>query len=134
MEGLMATIGMKRQIQLSYDEALARLPEILKSEGFGIITEIDIQDTLKKKIGADFRRYRILGACNPHLAHEALSNDLGLGVMLPCNVAVYEGDDGRAVVSTVDPSQVMATHDSPAIVALAQKVRARLEAVLRKLG
>jgi uncharacterized protein (DUF302 family) len=130
----MATIGMKRQIQLSYDEALARLPEILKSEGFGIITEIDIQDTLKKKIGADFRRYRILGACNPHLAHEALSNDLGAGVMLPCNVAVYEGDDGRAVVSTVDPSQVMATHDSPAIVALAQKVRARLEAVLQKLG
>lgn len=130
----MATIGLRKQTQLRYDEALAQLPEILKSEGFGIITEIDIQDTLKKKIGADMRRYRILGACNPHFAHEALSSDLGIGVMLPCNVAVYEGDDGRAVVSTVDPQQVMATHDSPAMVTLAQKVRTRLEAVLQKLG
>jgi uncharacterized protein (DUF302 family) len=130
----MATIGLRRQTQLRYDEALALLPEILKSEGFGIITEIDMQDTLKKKIGAELRRYRILGACNPHLAHEALSNDLGIGVMLPCNVALYEGDDGRAVVSTVDPQQVMATHDSPAMVALATKVRTKLEAVLQKLG
>jgi uncharacterized protein (DUF302 family) len=130
----MATIGLRKQTQLRYDEALVRLPEILKSEGFGIITEIDIQDTLKKKIGADFRRYRILGACNPHFAHEALASDLGIGVMLPCNVAIYEGDDGRAVVSTVDPQQVMATHDSPAMVTLAQKVRTKLEAVLQKLG
>lgn len=130
----MATLGLRKQTQLGYDEALARLPEILKGEGFGIITEIDIQDTLKRKIGADFRRYRILGACNPHLAHEALSSDLGVGVMLPCNVAIYEGDDGRAVVSTVDPEQVMAAHGSPALAALAQKVRAKLEAVLQKLG
>jgi uncharacterized protein (DUF302 family) len=130
----MATIGMRQPTQLSYDQALARLPEILKSEGFGIITEIDMQDTLKKKIGVDFRRYRILGACNPNLAHQALSHDLGLGVMLPCNVAVYEGDDGRAVVSTVDPLQMMAQHDSPAVVALAKTVRAKLEAVLHKLG
>jgi uncharacterized protein (DUF302 family) len=112
---------------------LARLPELLKSEGFGVLTEIDVQDTLKKKIGADFRRYRILGACNPHFAHEALSNDLSLGMMLPCSVAVYEGDDGRAVVSTVDPRQAMAAHDSPAVVALAEKVRAKLAAVLEKV-
>jgi uncharacterized protein (DUF302 family) len=130
----MASIGIRQTTKLSYDEALARLPELLKSEGFGIITEIDIQDTLKKKIGVDFRRYRILGACNPNLAHEALSHDLGIGVMLPCNVAVYEGDDGRAVVSTVDPHQLMANHDSPAVAALAQKVRAKLETVLQKLG
>jgi uncharacterized protein (DUF302 family) len=130
----MASIGMRRQTQLSYEAALVRLPEILKSEGFGIITEIDIQDTLKKKIGADIRRYKILGACNPNFAHEALSHDLGVGVLLPCNVAVYEGDDGRAVVSTVDPRQVMAVHDSPAIVALADKVRSKLESVLQKLG
>ncbi len=130
----MATIGLQRLTDLRYDEALARLPEILKSEGFGIITEIDMQDTLKKKIGADFRRYRILGACNPHLALEALSNDLGVGVMLPCNVAICEADDGRAVVSTVDPQQAMASHDSPAMLALAQKVRTKLQAVLQKLG
>ena len=130
----MATIGMKRQTQLGYDEVLARLPELLKSEGFGVLTEIDVQDTLKKKIGADFRRYKILGACNPHFAHEALSNDLSLGVMLPCNVAVYESDDGRTVVSTVDPRQAMSTHDSSAVVALAEKVRAKLAAVLERLG
>jgi len=130
----MASIGIRQTTKLSYDQALARLPELLKSEGFGIITEIDIQDTLKKKIGVDFRRYRILGACNPNFAHEALSHDLGIGVMLPCNVAVYEGDDGRAVVSTVDPRQLMANHDSPAVAALAEEVRTKLEAVLRKLG
>ena len=130
----MAAIGMQRKTQLSYDDALARLPELLRSEGFGIITEIDIKETLKKKIGVDFRRYKILGACNPHFAHEALSQDLGVGILLPCNVAIYEGDDGRAVVSTVDPRQIMAGHDSPAIAALAEKVRTKLDAVLQKLG
>jgi uncharacterized protein (DUF302 family) len=130
----MASIGMRQPTQLGYEQALARLPELLKSEGFGIITEIDIQDTLKKKIGANFRRYKILGACNPSFALEALSHDLGIGVMLPCNVAVYEDDDGRAVVSTIDPRQMMAKHDSPAMVALAGKVREKLEAVLQKLG
>jgi uncharacterized protein (DUF302 family) len=130
----MATIGIERQTQLSYDQALALLPELLKSEGFGIITEIDIQDTLKKKIGVDFRRYRILGACNPKFAYEALSHDLAIGVLLPCNVAVYEGDDGRAVVRAVDPMQTMAKYDSPAVAALAEKVRERLQAVLQKLA
>ncbi len=130
----MANIGIERQTQLGYDQALALLPELLKSEGFGIITEIDVQDTLKKKIGVDFRRYRILGACNPKLAHEALSHDLAFGVLLPCNVAIYEGDDGRAVVRAVDPMQTMARYDSPAVAALAEKVRARLQAVLQKLA
>lgn len=130
----MASIGIKQVTGLSYEQALSRLPELLKSEGFGIITEIDIQETLKKKIGVDFRRYRILGACNPTFAHEALSQDLGIGVMLPCNVAVYEGDDGRAVVSSVDPRQTMANHESPEVAALAEKVRAKLEVVLQKLA
>jgi uncharacterized protein (DUF302 family) len=129
----MATIGIQRSTQLGYEQALAMLPDLLKSEGFGIITEIDMKETLKKKIGVDMRRYRILGACNPQFAHEALSSDLGIGVMLPCNVAIYEGDDGRAVVSTIDPVKAMASHESPAIAALAERVRARLEAVLNKL-
>lgn len=129
----MANIGLRKQTKLGYDAAVAKMPELLKGEGFGIITEIDIQDTLKKKIGADFRRYKVLGACNPNLAHEALLSDLGAGVMLPCNVAIYEDDDGRAVVSTVDPRQVMAVHGSPVLTALAEKVRAKLEAVLQKL-
>jgi len=130
----MASLGMRKETQLSYDQALAALPEILKSEGFGIITEIDMRDTLKKKIGVDIRRYKILGACNPQFAHEAVTTDLDIGVMLPCNVAVYEGDDGRAVVATIDPVKTMANHPSPGIAGLAAKVRARLEAVLAKLG
>jgi uncharacterized protein (DUF302 family) len=129
----MASMGMKRETNLSYDQALAALPEILKSEGFGILTEIDMRETLKKKIGADIRRYRILGACNPHFAHEALGSDLDIGIMLPCNVAVYEGDDGRAVVTTIDPVRAMAAHESPAIAALAARVRGKLEQVLGKL-
>lgn len=129
----MAT-AIKKATKLSYDEALAAVPDALKSEGFGIITEVDMRETLKKKIGVDIRRYKILGACNPQFAHEALGHDLDIGVMLPCNVAVYEGDDGHAVVSTVDPRQVMAAQGSPALAALAEKVRARLEAVLQKLG
>jgi uncharacterized protein (DUF302 family) len=130
----MATLGMKKQTRLTYDQALAALPDLLKSEGFGVITEIDMRETLKKKIGVDVRRYKILGACNPSFAHEALTADTDIGIMLPCNVAVYEGDDGRAVVSTIDPVKTMAAHDSPVITALAAKVRARLEAVLGKLG
>lgn len=129
----MASMGMRRETNLSYDQALAALPEILKSEGFGILTEIDMRETLKKKIGADIRRYKILGACNPHFAHEALGSDLDIGIMLPCNVAVYEGDDGRAVVTTIDPVRAMAAHASPAIAALAAKVRGKLEQVLGKL-
>jgi uncharacterized protein (DUF302 family) len=129
----MATMGMRKQTKHSYDETLAALPEILKSEGFGIITEIDMRETLKKKIGADIRRYKILGACNPHFANEALASDIDIGIMLPCNVAVYEGDDGRAVVATIDPVKAMAAHESPAIAALAAKVRDRLEQVLEKL-
>lgn len=130
----MASLGMRKETHLSYDQALAQLPDLLKSEGFGILTEIDMRQTLKQKIGADIRRYKILGACNPHFAHEAVCNDLDIGIMLPCNVAVYEGDDGRAVVCTIDPVRAMASHESPAILALAAKVRARLEAVLGKVG
>jgi uncharacterized protein (DUF302 family) len=129
----MKTLGMRKATARSYDEVLAALPEILQSEGFGIVTEIDMRETLKKKIGVDLRRYKILGACNPYFANDALAGDLDIGVMLPCNVAVYEGDDGRAVVATIDPVKAMAGHESPAIAALAAKVRARLEQVLAKL-
>lgn len=130
----MATLGMHKQTTRGYDEVMAALPEILKGEGFGVITDIDMQATLKQKIGADIRRYRILGACNPQLAHAALGGDLDVGIMLPCNVAVYEGDDGHAVVATVDPVKAMAGHESPAIAALAAEVRGRLARVLDKVG
>jgi uncharacterized protein (DUF302 family) len=130
----MASMGLRRETKLSYDQALAALPDILKGEGFGIITEIDMRETLKQKLGADIRRYKILGACNPSFALEALGNDLGIGIMLPCNVAVYEADDGHAVVTTIDPVRAMAAHESPAMHALAAKVQGRLEKVLSKLA
>ena len=91
----MAELGMRKPVKGTYDEVLARLPELLKAEGFGVLTRIDVQATLKEKLGVDFRRYQILGACNPKLAHQALTQQLDLGVMLPCNVVVCEGDTGR---------------------------------------
>jgi uncharacterized protein (DUF302 family) len=124
--------GMKKSLSIGYDEALAQLPEALKSEGFGVLTEIDVRETLKKKLGADFRRYKILGACNPPLAHRALSAELDVGIMLPCNVIVYEGDDGRAVINAIDPMQTIAAQDA-ALQPIAEEVRARLARVLDRL-
>ena len=98
-----------------------------------VLTQIDVKETLKQKIGADFRRYQILGACNPQLAHQALQAELEIGVMLPCNVIVYEGDDGKAVVVAVDPMQTVAAA-SPRLAPIATEVRQRLTRVLEKLG
>jgi uncharacterized protein (DUF302 family) len=128
----MADIGMKRTVKASYDEALARIPELLKEEGFGVLTRIDVRQTLKEKIGVDFRRYQILGACNPRFAHQALTTEIGIGVLLPCNVAVWEGDDGRTVVAAVDPLQTIAAQD-PRLREVAGQVRERLERALSKL-
>ena len=125
-------MGLKKELSSTYEEALAKIPDALKSEGFGILTEIDVADTLKKKIGAEFRRYRILGACNPAMAHRALQIELGAGVMLPCNVVVYEDDDGRAVVHAVDPLQTVAA-SVPALREVAHSVREKLERVLERL-
>ncbi len=124
---------LKKQLSSSYDEALSKLPEALKSEGFGVLTEIDLAQTLKNKIGADFRRYKILGACNPTLAHKALSISLDVGVLLPCNVVVYEGDDGRAVVQTIDPMETIAASD-PRLADVAATVRGKLVRVLEQLS
>ena len=126
-------VGLKRQLRYGFDEALARVPEALKTEGFGVLTEIDVADTLKKKLDVDFRRYRILGACNPALAHQALQASLDVGLMLPCNVTVYEADDGRAVVSAVDPAQTPVARADPRIAEVAELVRTKLERVLARL-
>ena len=126
------TFTMKKELQIGYDDALSRVPEALKSEGFGILTEIDVAATLKAKINVDFRRYKILGACNPPLAHEALSTMLEVGVMLPCNVVVYEGDDGKAVVLAIGPVQTVAAAQ-PALMKMATTVRDKLARVLEKL-
>lgn len=129
----MTTFAMRRQLAATYEEALARAPEALKSEGFGVLTEIDVRATLQQKLGADFRRYKILGACNPPFAHQALQTELEVGLMMPCNVVVYEGDDGKAVVMAIDPSQTVAATGNPKLVELAASVKAKLERVLDRL-
>ena len=123
---------LQKKTELRFEDVLARLPELLKAEGFGVLTQIDVKETLKQKIGVDFRRYRILGACNPHFAHQALSADLEVGAMLPCNVVVYEGDDGKAVVMAIDPMQSMAAAN-PQVRAVAEQVRERLERVVARV-
>lgn len=129
----MAPFGIQKTLDVGFDEALAKMPEALKAEGFGILTEIDVQATLKKKLDVDFRRYRILGACNPPFAHQALQRSLDVGLLLPCNVIVYETDAGNAVVSAVDPMQTMAAQGDPALRPLAEQVRQKLQRVIDAL-
>jgi uncharacterized protein (DUF302 family) len=128
-----AAFGIQKTLDLGFDETLARLPEALKAEGFGILTEIDVQATLKKKLDVDFRRYRILGACNPPFAHRALQHSLDVGMLLPCNVIVYETDDRKTVVSAVDPMQTLAAQGDPAIRPLAAEVQQKLRRVIDSL-
>jgi len=127
-------LGLKKVLRAGFEAALSAVPEALKTEGFGVLTEIDVADTLKKKLDVPFRRYRILGACNPALAHQALQANLDAGLMLPCNVIVYEGDDGRAIVTAVDPLQTAAAQQDPRIRAVAEVVRKKLEQVLSRIA
>ena len=124
------SFGMRVTLDCSYTDALVRVPQALQSEGFGVLTEIDVRETLKKKLGADFRPYKILGACNPPLAHQALTAELEIGLMLPCNVIVYAGDDGRAMVVAIDPMQTVASRSGPEVRRVAEAVRVKLVRVL----
>jgi uncharacterized protein (DUF302 family) len=128
----MAGFTLKKATRSSYDEVLARIPDLLKAEGFGVLTRIDVKETMKQKLGIDFRRYQILGACNPQLAHRVLSADLDIGAMLPCNVVVYEADDGHAVVLAIDPMQTVAAAN-PSVRPVADEVKDRLGRVLEKV-
>ena len=126
--------GFKKTVQLPVEVADQRLREELKKEGFGILTEIDVKATLKEKLDVDFRPYRILGACNPPLAHQALSSETDIGLLLPCNVIVYEGDDaGTSVVGVLDPRVQLGITGRDDIDHLADDVRARMERVLEAL-
>jgi uncharacterized protein (DUF302 family) len=128
-----ASFGIKRTLDIGFDEALVKVPEALRTEGFGVLTEIDVQQTLKRKLDVDFRRYRILGACNPPFAHQALQHSLDVGMLMPCNVIVYETDEGKTVVSAVDPMQTMAAQGDPALRPLAEAVRQKLQRSLERL-
>ena len=118
---------------LDYGDAVKRVTELLKDEGFGVLTEIDVKQTLKNKLDVDFRRYVILGACNPGLAHKALLAELNLGALLPCNVVVMERDGGGSTVSAFDPSAGFQMIDNDAIQPIAGEVRQRLGRVLNRL-
>jgi uncharacterized protein (DUF302 family) len=121
--------GLTAKLSVPYDEAVDKVTTALKSEGFGILTEIDVKSTLKKKLDADFRRYVILGACNPPLAHRALQAELDVGLLLPCNVIVYEEGEG-SVVSIIDPLTMVEVSDNPALGEVAQEAKARLQRVV----
>jgi uncharacterized protein (DUF302 family) len=119
---------------MAVDAADQRLREELKKEGFGILTEIDVKATLKEKLDVEFRPYKILGACNPPLAHQALSSETDIGLLLPCNVIVYQGDDeGTSVVGVLDPKVQLGITGREDIDHLADDVRARMERVLEAL-
>ena len=122
-----ASYGITRSLgKVSFEDALDRVTAALSKEGFGVLTEIDVKATLKKKLDVDFRKYRILGACNPPLAHGALNTELMIGLLLPCNVVVLEEDDGTVTVSAVKPSEMFRVVDNATLESTAQEVEAKL--------
>lgn len=116
-----------------FDEVVTHVTDVLKTEGFGVLTQVDVQSTLKEKLGATLRPYKILGACNPPFAHRAIEVDPEAGLMMPCNVVVYERQDGAIAVAAVDPAQNVAAVGQPQLEQLAAEVRDKLVRVVAKL-
>ena len=125
--------GLGGEVSLSYAEAVEKTKEALKSEGFGVLCEIDVQATLKAKLNVDRPPYVILGACNPPLAHQALSAEPDLGLLLPCNLVVYE-QDGSVFVKAIHPGKMLSVVENPALDPVADMVKEKLEKVLAKIG
>ena len=127
------TYHFTKTLDVPFDQAIAKTTAALKERGFGVLTTIDVKDTLKKKIGVDFRPYTILGSCNPGFAHKALLAEPMIGTMLPCNVIVQQGDNGKVQVSAVDPIASMAAIENPALGAVATEVQGMLKDMIASL-
>jgi uncharacterized protein (DUF302 family) len=125
--------AFRTRLDLPYEQAVERVIAVLKDEGFGVLTEIDVRATLKNKLNVDFRKYVILGACNPPLAHQALQADLEIGLLLPCNVIVYEDGDG-SIASIVDPISMLGVVEGPELDPMADEARTRLQRVVAALS
>jgi uncharacterized protein (DUF302 family) len=122
-----------KTLDLSFDEAIVRITDELKKEGFGVLTEIDVKATLKKKLDVDFSNYRILGACNPPFAYKALQAEPQIGLMLPCNVIVQEGQNGQTVVYAIDPLMSMLAVENESLGEVAGQVKAKLQKVIESV-
>jgi uncharacterized protein (DUF302 family) len=127
------TYYFSKTLDIDYEHALQRVTEELQKEGFGVLTEIDVKETLKKKMDVDFKKYKILGACNPPFAYKALSAEDKIGVMLPCNVIVIEVAQGKTEVSAVDPLASMQAVDNPDLRDVAEEVQTKLKKVIDNL-
>jgi uncharacterized protein (DUF302 family) len=126
-------IGFTKIVKDSFENAIPRVVEELKKEGFGVLTEIDVKETLKKKLGVEFRKYRILGACNPPMAHKALSQETDVGLFMPCNVIVYENDQGQTVVTALDPLVALTPLEKPQLSPIAKEGAEKLQKVINAL-
>ena len=130
MTQLTTDYGFSTHVNLPYEQAVEKVTAALKDEGFGVLTEIDVKATLKKKLDVDFRKYIILGACNPLLANQALGVELEIGLLLPCNVIVYEGELDDSVISIIDPVTMMSVVENPEVAPIANEVQERLQRLL----
>ena len=125
--------GFAQVLNISFEEALIKVHEALKEEGFGVLTNIDVQSTLKKKLDVDFRKYVILGACNPPYAFQALQADLDVGLLLPCNVIIYETDDNKVFVSAMNPVSVLGVIQNDKLRIIAEEVSTKLQKVMESV-
>ena len=119
-----------KKVKKSFEETITIVTEELKKEGFGVLTEIDVKETLKKKLDVDYKKYKILGACNPLLAHQALNAESEIGVLLPCNVCVYEEEEGSSVVSAIDPKRMFSVVERSDLVPIANEVSEKIHRVI----
>ncbi len=127
------TYSFSKKVDLSYEDALQKVTEELQKEGFGVLTEIDVRATLKKKLDVDYNKYKILGACNPALAHQALSAEPEIGLLLPCNVVVFEDDDHNTVVAAIDAKAMMSIVGRDDIEPIAEQVNMKLIKVIESV-